>query len=167
MDQQNDKDNSLSTRFRLRETSAYVQSEKLELTEESVIMPPIGDYKSIVLDSMVDGLNIGQLVSNLWPTRNEPGVHKNEIAVLSDIIHFKDGPTFTTLIFTQNLLYRYRPDTVIINANVTRATHGETKHEVVGSGGQSLAEQSQPQQAQIRAKTKASDLYLCTNEQRH
>lgn len=40
----------------------------------------------------------------------------------------------TTLIFTSELQNIYQRDTVTLNANVARATHGETVHEVLGSG---------------------------------
>ena len=47
----------------------------------------------------------------------------------------------TTLIFTSELQNIYKRDTVTINANVARATHGETVYEVLGSGSAAEAHQ--------------------------
>ncbi len=47
----------------------------------------------------------------------------------------------TTLIFASELQNIYRRDTVTLNANVARATHGETVHEVLGSGSAAGAHQ--------------------------
>ena len=120
------------SKFKLRETTAYVQSEKLEFAEES-ILTPISQDKKITLDRMVDGLNIGQLIAISGELQDQPGVTKSELATISEIIHFEGKTTFTTIIFTKNLSYKYKRDTVVLNANVTRATHGETKQEIVGS----------------------------------
>jgi predicted phage baseplate assembly protein len=48
---------------------------------------------------------------------------------------------YTVLRFQQGLQYGYRRDTVTLNANVTRATHGETVNEVLGSGDSTQANQ--------------------------
>lgn len=40
----------------------------------------------------------------------------------------------TTLHFAKPLAYTYKRDTVTVGANVVKATHGETKNEVLGSG---------------------------------
>jgi len=45
----------------------------------------------------------------------------------------------TRLILAEPLAYAYRRNTVEINANVARATHGETRNEVLGSGNGSQA----------------------------
>jgi predicted phage baseplate assembly protein len=42
--------------------------------------------------------------------------------------------THSTLILANELSYRYRRDTVTIYGNVAKATHGETRKEVLGSG---------------------------------
>jgi predicted phage baseplate assembly protein len=147
IDMTDDNHDRLAT-FRLRESTAYILSEKLQLAEQS-ISDPVGDNSnSIMLDRMVDGLTVGQLVTVSGELADQPGVVKNEIAVLYDIVHFEAGTTFTTLYFTKNLVHRYKRDTVTLNANVTRATHGETKQEVIGSWDQSSQQQQQQQQQQ-------------------
>jgi predicted phage baseplate assembly protein len=113
---------------------------------------------------MVDGLTVGQLVAISGQLADQPGVIKNELAVLSNIVHFEAGTTFTTLYFTKNLVHRYKRDTVTLNANVTRATHGETKQEVIGSWDQlSQQQQKEPsvqqgQQQQLRFALKQKPL---------
>lgn len=51
----------------------------------------------------------------------------NGEARVADTLH-------TRLILSEPLAYAYRRDTVTINANVVRATHGETHEEVLGAG---------------------------------
>ena len=66
------------------------------------------------------------------------GVAVSEVAFLKDIIHSKG---LTTLFFDP-LQYKYKRDTVTINANVVAATHGETvPREVLGGGDGSQANQ--------------------------
>ncbi len=50
-----------------------------------------------------------------------------------------DDKTHTFLKLSESLAYCYRRDTVSIYANVTKATHGETRNEVLGSGDGSRA----------------------------
>lgn len=50
-----------------------------------------------------------------------------------------DDRTHTFLKLSESLAYCYRRGTVSIYANVTKATHGETRNEVLGSGDGSLA----------------------------
>ena len=50
-----------------------------------------------------------------------------------------DDKTHTFLKLSEPLAYCYRRDTVSIYANVTKATHGETRNEVLGSGDSSRA----------------------------
>jgi hypothetical protein len=50
----------------------------------------------------------------------------------------------TTLILANKLAYTYEPDSVTIYGNVVKATHGETRNEVLGSGDGSKALQQFP-----------------------
>ncbi|MEP7012886.1 MAG: putative baseplate assembly protein [Acidobacteriota bacterium] len=50
--------------------------------------------------------------------------------------------THTTLTLAKELQYRYKRDTVVIYGNVAKATHGETRFEVMGSGDASKSLQS-------------------------
>ncbi|MGB7923288.1 MAG: putative baseplate assembly protein [Pyrinomonadaceae bacterium] len=68
-----------------------------------------------------------------------PGVTATELVMLGGIEQGYDesvpgDSTHTTLILAKDLDYCYKRDTVRIYGNVVRATHGETRNEVLGSG---------------------------------
>lgn len=89
-----------------------------------------------------------------------PGIQGSELAMLAEVthgVHVIDlGPastdgvlignqtrramplpgdrTHTVLKLAEDLQYRYKRDTVVIYGNVAKATHGETRYEVLGSG---------------------------------
>ncbi len=67
----------------------------------------------------------------------QSGLAKEHDALISEVVELErteaDGEV-TTLVLATTLQNVYLCDTVTINANVARATHGETKTEVVGSG---------------------------------
>jgi hypothetical protein len=135
--------------FRLRQTVAFVQSERLHemplpITEplEEAFIAPGGErgmqgVLRLELDRMVLGLKVGQPVVITGETVADPaavstGVTRSEMALLADVEH---GGGHTTLMFRERLVNRYSRGTVSINANVVQATHGETVElEVLGSG---------------------------------
>lgn len=58
----------------------------------------------------------------------------------TDTLNFLPGDSpHTTLVLSKELEHTYKRDTVTIYANLVRATNGETRNEVVGSGDASLA----------------------------
>ena len=59
------------------------------------------------------------------------GVTMTEIAAVREV---GGNDYYTRLVFSKNLINKYKRDTVNINANVVRANHGETKIQVLGSG---------------------------------
>jgi predicted phage baseplate assembly protein len=124
--------------FELRKTAVYAQSEVLELTEERPAVQNAISSNSVVLNRLVDGLKIGQPVSITGALASRPEVKTSEIAIISciDLASDKRYNLFTKLTFENNLANTYEENTVTINANVTQATHGETRkrEEVVGSG---------------------------------
>ena len=69
---------------------------------------------------------------------------------------------YITLIFTSELQNIYQRDTITINANVARATHGETAHEVLGSGSAAKSHQrfalKKPPLTYISASTPSGSL---------
>lgn len=75
------------------------------------------------------------------------GLKAAELVMLSGVEHSYDPAlagdrTHTTLFFATPLAYCYKRDTVRIYGNVMRATHGETRAEVLGSGDASKPMQS-------------------------
>jgi hypothetical protein len=126
----------LST-FYLKETTAFVQSEKLSLAEipnPSVAMKA----NDIKLDREVKGIREGQLISVtgklLTIKEKDTGLTESEFATVS---RFNNSE----ISFVENLRNMYRTDSVIMRANVVRATHGDTKKEILGSGDASQGEQ--------------------------
>jgi predicted phage baseplate assembly protein len=119
------------TTFMVRSTSAYVQSEALTVAElpiEDVL--PAG-LTELMLDQLTLGLLPDQAVALSGERADAPGVLNSEILILKAINHVGG---FTVLTFESGLQYAYQRATVSINANVTRATHGETIKETLGSG---------------------------------
>jgi uncharacterized membrane protein YgcG len=75
------------------------------------------------------------------------GIIASELVMLAGVEQSFDpklpgDKTHTTLTFSTELAYCYKRDTVRIYGNVVRATHGETRTEVLGSGDASKAMQS-------------------------
>jgi Baseplate J-like protein len=67
------------------------------------------------------------------------GVRATELVMLAGVEQSYDpllpgDLTHTTILFAAPLAYCYKRDTVRIYGNVVRATHGETRNEVLGSG---------------------------------
>jgi predicted phage baseplate assembly protein len=126
----------------VRKTTAYLQSEPLALAEMPIEEPlqevlikeekqeTIG-AKSLTLNRQVENLQPGQLLALSGELADVPGQIVHEVVTLDDS---SDNGDFTTLYFRDRLHYRYLRRTVTLNANVARATHGETAREVLGSG---------------------------------
>ncbi len=130
--------------LQIRNTTAYVKSEFLALDDlliEDDLEEPGTDssgkdtltgVSSMMLESIVLGLQAGQPVIINGEQTDTAGVISHEVAVLKDIVHSRGH---TILYFENALQYRYKRDSVTVNANVVPATHGETvKDEVLGSG---------------------------------
>ena len=75
------------------------------------------------------------------------GLPASELVMLSGVEHGYDperpgDPVRTTVVLSSELAYCYRRGTVKIYGNVVRATHGETREEILGSGDASRRVQS-------------------------
>ncbi len=117
--------------FKFRTTTAHVQSERLELAELPIEQPIPAGETALHLDRMVLGLSIGQPIIITGERNDLDGVIANEVAMLKEITH---SGGFTSFTLQDPLEFSYKRNTVTINANVVRATHGETVNEVLGSG---------------------------------
>jgi hypothetical protein len=129
----------------LSQTRVYAQSEALPLAEEP-LSNPICDQE-IELDGLYDGLEAGRwlIISGERSDAGASGIIASERVMLAgvtqDIHMVEDGQaelpgdkTHTFLQLANNLAYCYKRDTVTIYGNVAKATHGETRQEVLGSG---------------------------------
>ena len=122
-------------KYKVRETTGHVQSERLVLAQLP-IEAPIGkgtaEELQLTLERMVLNLRPGQPLALTGERADLPGVKASEIVTSKEIQH---SGGFTTLFFeSPGLTLRYVRDTVVLNANVAPATHGETVAEVLGSG---------------------------------
>lgn len=113
----------------IRSTSVYVQSERLETTDVPIEDLVQGD--TITLDGPYPGIKKGQRVILTGEREDLKGIYASETKILKEVI-LEAG--FTVITFEETLTHKYVRNTVTINANVARATHGETKTEVLGSG---------------------------------
>lgn len=124
----------------IRRTVIFAQSEELELAERPVEAPVCGDR--IELDGVYDDLEAGQLIAIDGEREIEEGVKgvfASELVRIAAVEQYFDpdlpGDTIhTRLILSKKTSFCYKRDTVRIYGNVVKATHGETKTEVLGSG---------------------------------
>jgi len=127
----------------IRTTAVYAQSELLTLTEEPIdpLAEAICDNR-VVLDSLYEGLEAGRwlIVSGeRTDIPNVPGVQATELVMLAGVeqsfnADLPGDKIHTAIRLSTKLAYCYKRDTVTIYGNVVRATHGETRSEVIGSG---------------------------------
>jgi predicted phage baseplate assembly protein len=140
----------------LRTVQVYAQSELLPLAELT-ITDTVGNFtaddapsrvtaddaKHIELDGTVDGFKPGRWAIVEGRRADVPGTDAVTAAELVMVEAVEQGvdpelpgdTVHSTLVFANDgLAYSYQRDTVSIYANVVRATHGETRNEVLGSG---------------------------------
>lgn len=138
----------------IRCTAVYAQSEQLDLAEAPIVEPICNATEDawIQLDGVYSELQSGRWVivagerDDIQDGAGDTvaGVKASELVMLADVVHDFDpklpGDTIHTRIkLARKLEYCYRRDKVTIYANVVRATHGETRREVLGSGNGSKA----------------------------
>ncbi len=138
----------------IRGTAVYVQSEPLPLAPAPI--DPIAEAvcgQTIDLERLYDGLEAGRwLIISGERTDVRPdeetaaieGITATELVMLAGVeqVYDPDLPgetTHTRLHLANELAYCYKRDSVTIYGNVVKATHGETRREVLGSGDGSRA----------------------------
>ncbi|TFH50624.1 MAG: hypothetical protein E4G89_02995 [Methanothrix sp.] len=134
----NDAKMSLS-KFKMRSTTIFAASQRLELTEISIDDPASKGQKSLELNGLIRNLERGQHLVITGERKDLEGATVCEVVTLSSEAEHENG--FTTIYFEPGLKNSYKIDTVKINANVVYADHGETTTEVLGSGSGSLVNQ--------------------------
>jgi predicted phage baseplate assembly protein len=141
-----------------RRTVVYAGSELLETADEPIEDDVEGS--EIELGDLYEGLEAGRPVivegERTVGELGSSGVRVAELAVLAGARQAaaKLDPTderspdrpgervHTTLRLTQPLTFRYKRDTVVVHGNIGRATHGESRSELLGSGDAKKAHQS-------------------------
>ncbi|HHS83507.1 MAG TPA: putative baseplate assembly protein, partial [Gammaproteobacteria bacterium] len=149
---------------KIRTTKVYTQPEVLELAEEPINDPigycPDKDIvatdeagTTVELDGFYEGLEAGRwvVISGERILPGADGVRFSELAMLSAVTQDVQMVTtdsasstqkqprpgerkHTFIRFAKKLSYCFKRDTVTIYGNVVKATHGETRNEVLGSG---------------------------------
>jgi predicted phage baseplate assembly protein len=130
----------------MRETTAYVQSEPLALTD-APILAPVGILEAhateLMLDRMILGLDPDQqivLTGTIAYGTVSSGHTASEVVEIANVTHSRG---YTTLYFKTALQHPYVRASIAINANVAPATHGETTtDEILGSGDASQKNQT-------------------------
>jgi hypothetical protein len=127
-----------SSSFTVRETTAYIKSEQLYLSQLPVT-EDLTPGAALPLNGLVLGLVVGQSVTLSGDRTDMPGVTGKEILTIKTIQHF-NGTTQIT--FNSGWKYTYKRSSVSLNANTVKATNGETVKETLGSGNGALTHQS-------------------------
>jgi predicted phage baseplate assembly protein len=115
--------------FKVRETTALVQSESLVLAQ--VPIETAIDGAEIELDADYPWLTRGRVIAITGARYDLPSEVVSEIRVLEEV---RLAQGFTKLTVDPPLKHRYLRATLVINANVAFATHGETVSEILGAG---------------------------------
>ena len=140
----------------LRQTVVYAQSEVLPLAEEPIADEILGGESDLIeLDRLYNGLQSGRWIvvsgerTDIKDVSGNviPGVVGQELVMLSQVIQAYDkalpgDQTHTFIKLAKQLEYKYLRAKVTFNANVVKATHGETRNEVLGAGDASKAFQA-------------------------
>ncbi len=155
----------------VRSTTVYAQPEELELAEEPIEFPICGGSNDLIeLDGFYEDLESGRwvIVSGEREIQGTSGVRFSELAMLSSVTHdicyqeqtkitdnqegeeievkelvgSEDEKIHTFIKLAEDLNYCFKRDTITIYGNVAKATHGETRQEVLGSGDGAQALQS-------------------------
>lgn len=140
----------------LKGTTIYILPEQLELAEEPLADPVCrGAGQEIELDGLYRDLQPGRWVIVAGERTDVksaggtiPGIQAAEVAMLSAVTQkvkqianmqneledLRGDKVHTFVRLASDLSYRYKRDTVKIYGNVAKATHGETRPEVLGNG---------------------------------
>lgn len=126
----------------LRRTNVYFHSEELELAEEPIEESVCGGTDQLLeLNGLYEGLESGRwvVVSGEREIAGTSGVRFSELAMLSVVTQkalpgLADDRLHSFIALYNKLEYCFKRDTVTIYGNVVKATHGEARREVLGSG---------------------------------
>jgi predicted phage baseplate assembly protein len=132
----------------LRKTQIHAQSEVLKLVDEPITDAVSGG--SLELGALYKELTSGRwiILSGERADIDEVGgVQASELLMVSGLSQGFDAtlpgdPLHTTLTLATDTAYAYKRDTLKIYANVVKATHGETRNEILGSGDGTQSQQT-------------------------
>lgn len=132
----------------LRAVTVQIFSGSADLAPHPISKDVMGD--AIVLDGLYDGLEAGRWIvvtGERTDVAETKGIIGKELMMISGVeivgqgkdnpidFNCKQGTPRTKLLLADGgLAYKYKRDTVLIYGNVVKATHGETRRDVLGSG---------------------------------
>jgi len=139
----------------LRATQVWAQSVPLTLVEEPITtdvgsQPDDPDTLSLELAALHKELESGRWVI-VQGERSDidgvKGVKAAELMMVASLVHGYDpnlagDKIHTTLKLATRSAFRYKRESVVVYGNVVRATHGETRNELLGDGDATQALQS-------------------------
>lgn len=121
--------------FDFRGTTIHAQSEKLILADIPLKEDISG--QEITLEKEVGWLKEKMLILVEGELADNPSTMQREVVPIESVSHSQTDSDLVTTIklpASSALQYVYKRTSVTINANVARATHGDTKQEAIGSG---------------------------------
>lgn len=113
----------------IRQVTIYAQSEPLTLADVTINQPVTGN--TLVLGGFYPGLQDNQVIILTGNRSDVTGTAASELITLQDV-SIVEGSTVLT--FVDNLDNSYVRSSVMLNANVALATHGQTIQETLGGG---------------------------------
>ncbi|MDZ8188787.1 MAG: putative baseplate assembly protein [Nostoc sp. ChiSLP02] len=140
----------------MRKTTVHLKSGDLNLVEKPIDLNDapstehhISDQMEIELDNLYEGLHPGRwliISGERSDISGVNGVWESEVVMLAGVRqdinqNLPNDKPHTFLRFARALAYAYKRETVTIYGNVVKATHGETRTEILGSGDATKANQ--------------------------
>jgi hypothetical protein len=119
------------TSFLTRTSKCFCASQPLHLAGTPIREDLAAGDTTIDLDALYLDLWPGQAISIRGERTDLDGITDSETLISKDILHIGGR---TRLLLENGLANSYRRTTVTLNANVVKATHGETQREILGSG---------------------------------
>ena len=121
--------------FSIRGTSAWVVSEWLDLPRAPLNAPLRAGTTTIALNGFLPGLEPGQPLVLTGTMADGVDAAATEQATIGQVTHAMTPGAGTTIVLSAGLAQDFDRRALRINANVAVATHGETRFEILGSGG--------------------------------
>ena len=119
----------------IRGTTAWMVSEWLDLPLAPLDEPLRGGTSVIPLKGLYPGLQPGQLLALTGTLADGVDAPVAEHAEIAEVEHLMSPGGQTTLTLAGPLTHDFDRRALRINANVAPATHGESRFEILGSGG--------------------------------
>jgi predicted phage baseplate assembly protein len=117
--------------FTFRSATANVASAPLALAGLPIRGDVDAEERELTLARLVPELAPEMAIALIGERADAAGVQADEIALLEEVRHIGG---FTRLRFTAGLAQAFRRPSLAVNANVVRASHGETFEQILGSG---------------------------------